>query len=301
VEGAFTSSAGAQPEQRLRPLGLGEILDAAIKLYSNNAVTLWKIVAVVIIPVGILNQVVVGLSIPSDSYVHNGTLYTYSGHLNNAAGIVAAVVLTVLAVLIANGALSLSLVDAYIGQPLDWRASLREAGGRLGGLLWLSILFSVLVFLGFVALILPGIYLLVIWSVAVPALMFEHVGGFKALGRSFDLVRGRWWPTFALHLVWIVMLAVLFAVVGVIFRAIQSGLHVDSVGVWLVLNWLSGLVADLIGYPFIAAVIAVLYIDLRVRKEALDLELLANQLGRSGGEAPRPTAASTEPGWPPAG
>ena len=71
-----------------------------------------------------------------------------------------------------------------------------------------------LVGLGFIALILPGIWLVMVWSVAVPALMFEHVGGFKALGRSFDLVRGRWWATFAALLVAVIMLFVVLFVVG---------------------------------------------------------------------------------------
>ncbi len=288
IEGAFTGGGVQPPTRQLRPLGVGEILDAAIKLYTRNAVTMWKIVAVVIVPVAIINQIVIGSSLPSRAFVSGGTLYTPTGTLGTpAAGVITELVLGVLAVLTVNGALALCVVDAYIGRPLDWRESLQAAVGRLGSLLWLSILFGVLVVLGFIALVLPGIWLVTVWSVAVPALMFEHVGGFKALGRSFDLVRGRWWATFAELLVAVIMLIVVLFVVGLIFRGIESGLSVGSTGLWLALNALSTIVGAMIAYPFMASVIAVIYTDLRVRKEGLDLELLAGALGRT---APAPAA-----------
>ena len=44
----------------------------------------------------------------------------------------------------------------------------------------------------------PLIWLGVAWSVAFPALLFEKIGPFKALGRSYRLIQGRWWATFAL-------------------------------------------------------------------------------------------------------
>jgi hypothetical protein len=286
-EGAFTGG-GDGPSRSLRPLGVGEILDASIKLYTRNTVTMWKIVAVVIIPVSIVNQIVIGSSLPSGAFVSGGTLYTPTGTLGTpAAGIVVELALGVLSVLVVNGSLALCLVDAYVDKPLDWRQSLVAALSRLGSLVWLSILYAVLVGLGFIALILPGIWLMTVWSVAVPALMFEHVGGLKALGRSFDLVRGRWWATFAELLVAVIMLLVVLFVVGLIFRGIESGLSVGSTGLWLALNGISTIVGALIVYPFIAAVIAVVYIDLRVRKEALDLELLAGGLGPT---APAPAA-----------
>ncbi len=289
MQGAATSPGGGfRPGQQLRPLGVGEVLDAAIKLYTRNAVSLWKIVAVLIIPIGIINQVVIGASLPSGAYVSAGTLYTPTGTLGTPAGAqITEIVLSVLAALVVEGALAISLVDAYIGQPLDWRESLRAAVGRLGALLWVAILVGVGVTIGFILLFVPGVWLAVAWTVAVPALMFERVSGFKALSRSFELVRGRWWATFAELLCAVIMLFVVVFVVALIFRGIETGLSVNSIGPWLALNWLGSMIADLISFPFIAAVIAVVYIDLRVRKEALDLELLAGTLGRTtGGAAP---------------
>ena len=260
----------------MRARSVGEVLDAAVKLYARNFLQLTKIVAAVIVPIVLINTIVTGVSLPSTAFVLNGTLYTPTGTLGiSAAAVITEIVLGVLAALTVQGALSLFLVDAYIGRELKWRTSLQGGFSRIGSLLWLTILYAVLVTLGFVAVILPGIWLITVWCVAVPALMFEKVGGFKALGRSFDLVRGRWWATFAELLVALIMLFIVLFVVGLIFDEIAKGLGVDSIGVWLFIRWLSGAIADVIAFPFLGAVIAVIYIDLRVRKEALDLELLA--------------------------
>jgi hypothetical protein len=307
MEGALRDpGSGFRPGQQLRPLSIGEVLDAAIKLYRNNAAALWKIVAVLIVPVGVINQAVIAASLPAGAYVSGGNLYTPNGTLGTpAAGEITQIVLSVIAGVIIQGALAMSLVDAYIGHPVDWLHSVRESAGRLGALLWLSIIAGLGVALGFIALIIPGVWLLVMWCVAVPALMFEQVSGFRALGRSFELVRGRWWPTFAALFVAALMLFVALFLVTLVLGAIESALSVGSVGPWLVLNWLGAVVGDLIALPFIAAVIAVMYIDLRVRKEALDLELLAGTVGRTTLEPPPARTAfgdsdeSAEPDSPP--
>jgi hypothetical protein len=115
----------------LRPLRVGEVLDAAIKLYRRNAVDLWKIVACVVVPVLLIRTIIVGVTLPSDSFVHNGLLYTPTGQISVPVGAaIAGAVLSVVAALVASGALAISLVDAYVGQPIDWVASIREAGGR---------------------------------------------------------------------------------------------------------------------------------------------------------------------------
>jgi hypothetical protein len=269
------------PRPPLRPLRIGEVLDAAVKLYSRHALSMWTIVLAVIVPLAVIQELLIGASLPHGAFVHNDVLYTPTGQLSTPAlGRTAEIALGIIAPLLVNGALALFLVDAHLGQPLDWLRSLRTAGERLGGLLWVAIIYGLLVSLGFIAFIVPGIWLAVAWSVAIPALMFEGVGGIEALRRSFRLVRGRWWQTFGALLVSVIMLGVVLLVVGLVFGAIESGLGVRSTVVWLIIHAVSTIVSNLIAYPFIAAIIAVLYIDLRVRKEGLDLQQAA--AGRHG-------------------
>jgi hypothetical protein len=281
TEGTYTNGEPVPDPEPIRPLGVGAVLSAAASLYARNAQTLWKIVGVVIIPVGIINQIVIGLSLPAGASVAHGNLYTPSGTLNTPpAGVITEIALSVLAALVLQGAISLCLVDAYVERRQSWTHPLGEAVERLGGLLWLSILYFVIVGIGFIVVI-PGIWLAVAWAVSVPALMFEHVGGFKALSRSFELTRGRWWATFAELLVAVAALFVLLLAIDTVLRGIETALKVSSIGVWLGLNWLGSMATDLIAFPFVAAVVAVAYIDLRVRKEGLGAGGLALAFDRS--------------------
>jgi len=54
---------------------------------------------------------------------------------------------------------------------------------------------------GFIALIIPGIYLIIVLSLALPALFFERQGIFSAISRSFGLIKEKWWSTFGLMIV----------------------------------------------------------------------------------------------------
>lgn len=68
---------------------------------------------------------------------------------------------------------------------------------RLGALLGLNILSGIGILLGLVILIVPGVYLFVRWSAAVPALIAEEAGISESLGRSAEAVGGRFWHVFA--------------------------------------------------------------------------------------------------------
>jgi hypothetical protein len=263
---------------RLQPLRIGESIDAAIKLYRSQAVALWKAVAIVIVPLQVVQVIVTRVSLPSDVFVHDGSLYTFSGNGTAGTGGTVALILVgflgLLGSLLATGAVFKLLLDAYLGRTPDWRESLAFARPRVGGLLWLGILTVVIVVIGFVLIIVPGIWLLVSFAVAVPALMQEDVRGLAALRRSRMLVRGHWWLTFARVLVAIIIAVLALAVLGAILKGIVDGIT-TNVTLFLSINGLVNAIATIVYTPFVAAVTTVIYIDLRVRKEALDLELLA--------------------------
>jgi hypothetical protein len=288
--------------QSLRPLGVGETLDAAIKLYRNNATTLWTIVALVIVPLEIIEVILRRVSLPSDVFVHNGTLYTFTTNGSSGTGSTVALLLVVLlgllGQLLSTGALFKSLLDAYLGRSTDWRQSFDFAWHRIGSLIWLGILSTVLVTIGFVLLVIPGIWLLVAISVAVPALMLEGVTGFKAMRRSMDLVDTRWWATFGRLLAVFLLYGVLSFVIGAIVGALTDALSVTNVTLWVVIYGVLRAAVVILMTPFIAAAITVMYIDLRVRKEALDIELLASRFGGPGSTVPAMagTAAPAEAG-----
>ena len=266
----------------LRPLGVGEILDVAIKIYRARFGVMVKSVAVVLGPVFALSALI-RISIPSDDFLFDDTVPGTTPEIDTdqlwafIAGTVVIGILAYIASQIATGACFKSVSGAYLDENPDWRESLRFARSRLGSLLWLSLVMVVCLAPAFLACLLPGLYLYVAWSVAAPALLVEDVRGWSALKRSRQLVKGRFWPTVAV----VVLVALLTGIVQAIFLGLAAGI-VSVSG-----NEVATAVADAIGQtassalttPLTAAVLAVLYFDLRVRKEGFDLELLAHRLG----------------------
>jgi hypothetical protein len=266
------------------PLGVGGIVSAAFDLYRSQATKLWTIVAFIIVPVEavvvILERIVLsgGISIARD-----GTIYTTD---STAVLLLAVIVFGFLAAIVTVGALSKCLLDAYTGHPSDWRHSLRFAGERIGSLAWLAVLSGVLLAIAYVLVVIPGIYLTVSWLVAVPVLMFEGIGGYAALRRSHELVKGRWWATFGALLVAIVCIVALSIVVGLILGGIASSNHISVI---LVVGGVSRIVSAIVTYPIVAAISAVIYVDLRRRKEHVSPEQLI------GAGEPSSTSPSTLP------
>jgi hypothetical protein len=64
-----------------------------------------------------------------------------------------------------------------------------------------SLIIGIVVLLGVIALIVPGIILLIMFSLALPSLLLENHGILDSLGRSRELVGHRWLKTFALFIV----------------------------------------------------------------------------------------------------
>jgi len=84
---------------------------------------------------------------------------------------------------------------------------LRSVEPVLLQLMAVSIIFAIGVAIGFVLIIIPGLWLLVMWSVVAPVTVLERPGIFAAFGRSMELVRGNGWAVFGVII--IVSLAVL--------------------------------------------------------------------------------------------
>ncbi len=83
----------------------------------------------------------------------------------------------------------------------------------LGSLLVISILFAIGVSIGLVLIIIPGLFLLTIWSVVVPVEVLEHRGIIGSFERSREMVRGNGWNVFGvIVIVWVVVFVISFLV-----------------------------------------------------------------------------------------
>ena len=122
----------------------------------------------------------------------------------------------------------------------------------LGQLILVGIVAGVGIVIGFVLLIVPGLILITIWSVAAPVVVLERPGVFAALARSRELVRGNGWQVFGVILV----LDILVVIVG---SGIELGADSAGSGVGIVARVIVGVLSA----PLSALAAAVLYFELR--------------------------------------
>jgi hypothetical protein len=120
-------------------------------------------------------------------------------------------------------------------------------------LLVVSVAGGIGVGIGFIALIVPGLWLMTIWAVIAPVVVVERTQGFDAFGRSRALVRGHGWQVLAV----VLLVLVLLIAAGIVAGIIASGLG-DAGGA------VAGWIVSVLLAPFSALATAVLYFMLRV-------------------------------------
>jgi hypothetical protein len=277
---------------QLRPLGIGEILDVSLKIAWRNAGTFLRIVLFVVLPAQVLTSLVQVSSVsdyqPGGVFGGGDTTISEGDESAALAAFLVTLLISFLASQLATGACFKAVAEGYLGGTASWRESLGFAFRRLHSILWIVILGGFFTLLGLVALIVGAIYLWVAFAVALPVLMTEGLRGRRALSRSLQLVRGRWWKTFLLLVVAGLLASVIGGAVSAAVAAL-SFVNQDDEALRFVVGAISGTAGSLVTTPFKAAYTTVLYFDLRVRKEAFDLRLLAEQLG-----------VEPPPGWTPA-
>ena len=135
---------------------------------------------------------------------------------------------------------------------------LRSVTPVLGALIVVGILAGIAIGIGLLLLIVPGLFLLTIWAVLAPVVVLEKKSAFEAFGRSRELVRGHGWQVFGV----IVVLFLLQFIISAVIQAIANGVS-DSFAAFA----LSDLIVRLLVAPLSALAAAVLYFELRARKE----------------------------------
>jgi len=109
----------------------------------------------------------------------------------------------------------------------------------------LGVIASIMIMVGFFALIIPGIFLMVVLGLSVPALFFEQKGIFEAIGRSFKLIKGKWWSTFGLLFVSSILMyavSMIFILPFYVFYFLSIFTLVEETGITTDMNawWFQG-------------------------------------------------------------
>ncbi|MEU3655062.1 glycerophosphoryl diester phosphodiesterase membrane domain-containing protein [Streptomyces sp. NPDC032161] len=221
---------------------------------------------------------------------------------------VPSMLITLIATLFTTSVLTVVISRSVLGRPVSLADAWAEARPRLPQLLGLTMLLTLmsaalmtlgllpgllvgstagagLVVIGLPAALAVVLWLMVRFALASPALMLERQSITTSMRRSAKLVRNAWWRTFGvLALTWL-LTAIVAVIIAIPFTIIA--MVVDSSGTesllfdgsmfstwpYLIISGIGQVITATITYPLSAGVMALLYIDQRIRREALDLEL----------------------------
>ena len=196
--------------QAFEPMSVGQILDRAFKLYKQNFVRFVAIVAVVAVPVGLVQIAFQQVTFREVAATANGS-YEISADdgpgparvqvrqigASNAgllgAGIFGGLGLVFLAVLannLSSGALMKSISESYLGNEVTVGQAYQYVLPRLGSMIWASILVGVVVVLGFLLLVVPGVIFSLWFALTVQIVVLERLAASKGMSRSRALTSG---------------------------------------------------------------------------------------------------------------
>jgi hypothetical protein len=301
---------GAMP---LRPLGLGDMYDAAFRIIRfNPRATVGSAVLVAtvswLVPVAVTALLSFTLDLSLDA-TDSGSDADLVGLVGSIGSIGIGVVLSTIGTILVTGMISHVTAAAAVGR----RLSLGEAWAATRGKRWRLVGLALLLFLGLLVII--GGYALLwvavvvafgdstgfvlLWGLVsvpaflcgltwfwvrvyylpVPALMLEPIGVFGALARAFRLTSRQFWRTFGISLLTVIVVSIAGGMlgfpIGVIGQVLQ--LVVGSQYALLVLvvtQALQQVVTAAFATPFTSTVTSLQYLDQRMRKEAYDVELM---------------------------
>lgn len=301
---------GAMP---LRPLGLGDMYDAAFRIIRFNpraTVGSSVLVAAVSMAVPVLVTAVLTALVDLSAAQSGDDLTTAEllGYLGSIGSLFLGTTLQSVGSILVTGMVAHVTAAAAIGRRLSlgeaWTATrgsrwrlvgltlllgLMVAVGLLAyGVLWLLVvvvaptwaivLFGVLTVPAFV--VLSCWFWIRVYYLPVPALMLERSGVLAAIGRGFRLTRRQFWRTFGIALLTVVvagiagsMLAAPFSIGAQVLPLAMADSRYVVLAV-VVLTAIGTVVQTAFVTPFTSAVTSVQYLDQRIRKEAYDVELM---------------------------
>jgi hypothetical protein len=281
----------------LRPLRLGELLDQAIRLYRRNFLTFIGIIAVVYVPLMILQTAASALMTSSLGDIASSTSpgeifsnYAYLGGMLST--LVVGFLQFVFVQGIATGALTRAVADNYLGKSTSIVDAYRGIGRSWPSLLGALLFVGLLVIVTFVWwIIVPclgwftGLGMLAFLTAAIsplvaPVVVLEGQSAIYSVQRAWSLARRRFWPVLGYIIVLYLFNLLIVAGPSAIANAVLTiafqtfGDATLQLVLVSIVQALVSLVFILIYYPLQMTAFTLIYFDLRVRTEGFDLALL---------------------------
>ena len=270
----------------IKSMSMSEILDQAVNLTKNHFKTLFTICCYMIVPLNLIFNFAILAIMPE--ITQNPTEEEAKRFLQELAskGVVLATLGGIYFVIFAfiiwpitNAAMIHAVASEYLGKPVTPGEAVKAGVSRLGAVLGTSILGGIVVGLGFIALIIPGFYLLMRYYFAINGFVptIEGRSGSEALTRSGELMRGNYGTLFVLGFI----LLFFNGTVG----SMANMIPVKSIAVILQVG------LQVIGLMAGASAGVVFYFSSRCKHENFDLTVLADAVAT---DSPEPSTTAVE-------
>lgn len=296
----------------LRPLNFGEFFDGGFRAIQHNPQVMFGLSLAVAVVLGLFEVILLGsgytqlLTDPfATSAMDTGALLGLSG------GAAVSAILSVVATIILNGVLVISVSQSILGR----KVAIGEVWGQVKGVIWpligATFLVSLLTFTGifvgvlavaviagvmigvgsessfvvviilavlvFAAIFALAAFFYVRFGLATTAIVMERAPVIESMRRSWRLTKGFFWRNAFVLLLALIVVGAISGVFSVPISVLAGWVaSTGSAGLWLagILTIAISALISALTTPFIAAVSALLYVDLRMRKEGLDVELI---------------------------
>jgi hypothetical protein len=260
----------------LRPLSTGELLDRTFVLYRSHFGLFVGIFALPHLVVLAFQCLGVAVRHPGNQLADLGAQFFWG---------VGAWILTVIVSSASQAATVVAVSHVHLDRPASVSDSFSRVKGEIWGVVGLSILMVLGIGVGFIALVVPGVLLALMWSLSVPVKILENKGITDSMSRSADLTKGDRGRVFV---IWLLFFVLAIAVGFLLRWPVEIAAGVSSIaglqrssGAWQVALLVSTFVSECLVGPLGTIAFSLLYYDERVRKEAFDLQLMMTTLDAS--------------------
>ncbi len=277
-------------EHQFEPMSTGMVLDGAFRFYAQHFPLMLGISAILNVPILVLTVLPVFLARAGSSPL----LAVTAAMSSMLLGLVALLIVYPLV----TGATTKAVSDTYLGNPVTVGSALKVAWRRFGTLLMAQTVAGMIVLLGFILLVVPGILWMLSYTLIPPVVMIEAAErkgarpvpsppGDPGRGtpritdrgeirrRSWELVKGNRGKVFVVLFVFVVM-QVLLATAGNWIAGMGFGAGSNLARA---IQSIIGNVVAIVVSPLQTIAITLLYYDFRIRKEGFDLEMLSQAIG----------------------
>lgn len=262
---------------RLGPMTVSDVLDGSFSILKAAPATILAFTAIFAVPVQVLGawmqRDLLGGASLLETFNQGDTSLT---GVNQGGGGTAWAQLVLLfgpsLALVFVGSGLVRLVAAWhVGRDLTLRELLRGTAPMAGPLLGSWALVHLAEGLGLLLCGLPALAVMTLFLLTAPVIGAEGLGPVAAMRRSARLVRRRFWPVLGLTILSSIVAMLFGYALGLVPTLLA--LVVGTAGYGWLLTAASGILTSLITMPIVAGITVLIYLDLRVRTEGLDLEL----------------------------